>query len=231
MEEQYERIDTKMSRFSVLYQRFSMAQSRENPFFDATRGQGRVVAVLSMQSEISTKDLSYILGIRPASLNELLAKLEKGGYVERFPSPEDGRVKLVRLTEKGKAMNNARQQHSIFECLSDDELASFEKCLDKLNNELSNEVVGEGERMDMKEWFAQAHGRMDEKTFKKMAEARHEMFGDSMPDFGDRETFEKMVEERKRAFGDAAPAGFGSGFGFGFGGYEAAMGKAKDDEN
>lgn len=252
MEEQYERVDRKMSRFSVLYQRYSMAQSRKNPVFDATRGQGRVLAVLNMQSEISTKDLAYILGIRAASLNELISKLEKGGYVERFPSPEDGRVKLVRLTEKGKKMNETRGETSIYECLDDDDLASFERCLDKLNSALANEVIDEREKMDMQEWFSNARGHMDEETFRKMAEARFEMFGGTMPDFNDPEafkkiaeghnrmfggampgfndpeTFKKMAEERNRMFGGSMPEGFRGGFGFGFGGHDAAV--RKDEE-
>lgn len=53
---------------------------------DVTRGQGRVLTVLQNTDNISTKDLAYVMGIRQQSLNELLKKLEKKGYVVRKPS-------------------------------------------------------------------------------------------------------------------------------------------------
>jgi DNA-binding MarR family transcriptional regulator len=59
---------------------------------DTTRGQGRILAVLKMRDGISTKDLSYLLGLAVSSLNEFLSKLEKGGYITREPSEQDKRV-------------------------------------------------------------------------------------------------------------------------------------------
>lgn len=70
------------------------------PMADTSRGQGRILAVLKMKDGISTKDLSYLLGIRTSSLNELLAKLEKSGYITREPSKKDKRVMLIYLTDR-----------------------------------------------------------------------------------------------------------------------------------
>jgi DNA-binding PadR family transcriptional regulator len=36
------------------------------------------------------------------SMTELVAHLERHGYVERVPDPADGRAKLVRATERGR---------------------------------------------------------------------------------------------------------------------------------
>jgi Mn-dependent DtxR family transcriptional regulator len=36
------------------------------------------------------------------SVGEVVSDLEKRGYVERVPDPEDGRAKLIRLTTKGR---------------------------------------------------------------------------------------------------------------------------------
>ena len=55
---------------------------------DATRGRGRVIAALQMQSPIPTRELAYLLDIRQQSLNELLKKLEGDGLVERTAYPE-----------------------------------------------------------------------------------------------------------------------------------------------
>ena len=34
--------------------------------------------------------------------SEATADLERRGYVERVPDPDDGRVKIIRLTERGR---------------------------------------------------------------------------------------------------------------------------------
>jgi DNA-binding MarR family transcriptional regulator len=38
------------------------------------------------------------------SMAELVAHLERHGYVERVPDPSDGRAKLVRATKKGNQL-------------------------------------------------------------------------------------------------------------------------------
>lgn len=42
-------------------------------------------------------------GMTHQSMGELVTVLEQRGYVERRPDPSDGRVRLVVLTEKGRA--------------------------------------------------------------------------------------------------------------------------------
>lgn len=49
------------------------------------------MAFLKLRDGIRTRDLAYLLDIRISSLNELLAKLEKNGYITREPSQEDRR--------------------------------------------------------------------------------------------------------------------------------------------
>lgn len=70
----YEKLSTlqwQMKRCQV----FSRAKS--GSFADSTRGKGRILAMLKIQPKITTKDLSYLLGIWQQSLNELLNKLKK----------------------------------------------------------------------------------------------------------------------------------------------------------
>lgn len=107
------------------------------PGGDPARGQGRVLALLKMQPEISQKELCYLLGMRQQSLSELLAKLEQKGYVSRRPSEEDKRVTIISLTEEGAAA--ARQQprrrggmHRILTALEEDEKNAFLHSVDKL---------------------------------------------------------------------------------------------------
>ncbi|MBW3091494.1 MarR family transcriptional regulator [Bifidobacterium sp. 82T10] len=66
-------------------------------------GQSRCLLTLSGLGPISQRRLAAILGIRSASLSELLGKMETRGWVARTPHPEDGRTYMVALTEEGKA--------------------------------------------------------------------------------------------------------------------------------
>ncbi|MDQ7092985.1 MarR family transcriptional regulator [Desulfosporosinus sp. PR] len=51
---------------------------------------------------IKVSDLSIHLQITPAGVTHTINSLEEGGYMERLADPTDGRVVLVRATEKGK---------------------------------------------------------------------------------------------------------------------------------
>ena len=127
------------------------------PMADTTRGQGRILAVLKLRDGISTKDLSYLLGVRVSSLNQLLAKLERNGHVTREPSEQDKRVMLVKLTDKGRSAEepDAVDIGDIFGCLSDEEQRVFGEYLDRVITVLTEKV-----------------GYDDEEEFERMRAAR-----------------------------------------------------------
>ncbi len=127
-------LQEKLTRLQWLLRQQQMTEMAEHgPFADTSRGQGRVLALLKMQPEISTKDLAYLLNIRQQSLNELLNRLEKGGYVERKPSANDRRVLMVQLTEKGKTVQQPRNNYAdIFDCLEEKEQKIFGIYLDRI---------------------------------------------------------------------------------------------------
>jgi DNA-binding MarR family transcriptional regulator len=49
-------------------------------------------------------------GFTKQSVGEAVADLERLGFVERVPDPADGRAKIIRLTEHGKAALDASQE-------------------------------------------------------------------------------------------------------------------------
>lgn len=67
------------------------------------QGQGRVLTLLGLRSPISQKDLGYLLDVRPQSLGELLGKLEAAELIVRTADPDDGRARMVELTDAGRA--------------------------------------------------------------------------------------------------------------------------------
>lgn len=172
---------------------------------DVTRGQGRVLTVLQNTDNISTKDLAYVMGIRQQSLNELLKKLEKKGYVVRKPSEQDKRVMNVMLTEEGKKLQHPEVDYTnIFQCLNNEELEHFAQYLDRIIKVLEERMDGTMDS-DLYDWMMKAKERMGNEQFDKLTEMRRNGFG-------------RMWEE-KGMFGmskeDMGKRGFGRFGGFG----------------
>jgi len=137
---------------------------------DSSRGQGRILAILKMKDGISTKDLSYLLGIRISSLNETLGKLEKNGFIVREPSESDKRIILIRLTEKGE---NEEQKEdgglgNIFACLSKNEQEVFGLCIDKIIAKVEEEMGDE--EPDWEDRFEDIRKRIGDALFERWGE-------------------------------------------------------------
>lgn len=116
------------------------------PMGDPRKGQGRILSILKMKPEISQKELSYLLEMRPQSLGELLSKLEKKGYISRTPSATDRRVMNIKLIKEDEATEESEQDFSfdkVFECLNDEEQQNFSNYLDRIINLLESQVGDE----------------------------------------------------------------------------------------
>lgn len=132
-------------------------QMGANQPHDPFRGQGRILALLKTQPEMSQKQLSHLLGIRPQSLGELLTKLEQSGYITRTPSAEDRRALEIRLTTEGAAAALANEQRraqelvadEMFQCLNKEEQEKLAGYMDRLIDALQ-EALG-CESMDFSE--------------------------------------------------------------------------------
>lgn len=159
----------KLSRLQWLLHRHHLHNHAEyGPLADPTRGQGRVLAILKMQPEITTKHLAYLLGIRQQSLNELLNKLEKSGYVSRKPAESDKRVMVVSLTEKGKNEHYMYTDFGdMFSCLNQEEQAAFGEYLDRVIAALEAQLgVEDGD--EAFEWLRAAREHMGEEMFEHL---------------------------------------------------------------
>jgi DNA-binding MarR family transcriptional regulator len=54
--------------------------------------------------------LAQIAGVTKQSIAEMVDAMEAAGYVERVPDPSDGRARLVRLTRRGKTVNERARE-------------------------------------------------------------------------------------------------------------------------
>ena len=111
------------ARVEWLLHRYHQHNHRvHGPMGDPHRGQGRILALLKMQPEISQKDLVFLLDMRPQSLGELLMKLERAGYITRTPSEADRRVMNIKLTDEGaKVTEHQNSFEKLFNCLIEEE--------------------------------------------------------------------------------------------------------------
>ena len=184
MHDIYSNLYEKLSTLQWLMKRHQIfCQAESGPFADTSRGQGRILAMLKIQPEIATKELAYLLGIRQQSLNELLNKLEKNGYVERKPSENDKRVMIVHLTEKGKQLQQPETDYqSIFNCLLPEELQQLSQYLDRIIEAFQVQTGNVSEENNSNiDWMSQARERMGDEHFEQLMSMRERAFGHMRP--------------------------------------------------
>jgi len=149
MEKNEQDLIEKFYQWMWLLRRSMMGHLRERgPMGAPYQGQGRILALLKLKPEISQKELAHILNIRSQSLGELLAKLERSGYITRTPSEADRRGMDIRLTESGKAVSEQEVEptprESFFDCLSEDEQTNLSDYLDRLIKNLEGKQSEDG---------------------------------------------------------------------------------------
>jgi DNA-binding MarR family transcriptional regulator len=74
----------------------------ETGYSDVRPTHGCVFGTIDPQGSRLT-DLAERARMTKQSVGEVTSDLEERGYVERVPDPSDGRAKIIRLTEKGRA--------------------------------------------------------------------------------------------------------------------------------
>lgn len=66
--------------------------------------QNAVLLVLWQQDGLSQRELVDALNIRQATAAKTLERMERDGLIAREPHPNDARIKLIRLTDKARAL-------------------------------------------------------------------------------------------------------------------------------
>ena len=70
--------------------------------YDVTVAQARLAQRIADRGSRLT-DLAESAQVTKQTASLLVAALERGGLVERVPDPEDGRARLIRFTDRGRA--------------------------------------------------------------------------------------------------------------------------------
>lgn len=116
---------------------------REKPL---EQGQMDALDLLHRRDERPMKELAARLRVDPSTATRAMQRLEADRLVERFPSPDDGRVVLVRITDEGRRRHTdvaARRSTAMMRILGEfdaEERAQLADLLDKFVASL-DEVV------------------------------------------------------------------------------------------
>ena len=153
MNELNEKLMEQFRKYQVLMHQGMRRFAPRGPKEDPHHGQGKVLVMLAENDGVSQKLLTEQSGIRPASLSELIIKLERNGLVERQRNEEDKRNRNVYLTEEGRALAEtikSRKDESadfLFDVLSEEEKDTLTVLFDKLITSLEDKVADMDEEM------------------------------------------------------------------------------------
>jgi DNA-binding MarR family transcriptional regulator len=87
------------------------------------------------------------VGITKQSVNDLLGPLEQHGYLLRVPDPADGRARVIRLTSKGRRLEQTiyasagKAQLRIAEILGPQPFAQLHSSLELLTEQLAGSLA------------------------------------------------------------------------------------------
>jgi DNA-binding MarR family transcriptional regulator len=93
-------------RLALLIQRLLKLRLAEIPRldYDLSLSQMEILWFILKSSDCRVQDIADGLGVTPPSVSVALRRLEKAGWLERHPDPEDGRATCSALTKKSMRM-------------------------------------------------------------------------------------------------------------------------------
>lgn len=71
-----------------------------------TMRQVQVLACLAFSEELMQSDLAEMIGVEASTLVRIIDRMERDGWVARFPAKDDRRKKMIRATKKVKPIWN-----------------------------------------------------------------------------------------------------------------------------
>lgn len=137
--------------FFRLFQTGNILQRQVQHEMGISTVQWAVLGALSREGYeqgIAFNELTEYLVVSRQSLDGVLKRMERDNHVLRIPHPEDGRARLVQLTEQGKAYWNTLQPRiydfyrQALSSFGFDDSVSLLHFLNKLQADLANVELG-----------------------------------------------------------------------------------------
>lgn len=136
----YSTIFSHASRLREAGNRFILAELEKAGLSDIAPSHGDILVRLLACETCNMSELAKQVRRTKSTVTALVEKLERNGYVLRMPDPADSRGVLVRLTDKGRALEPAFEaissglQRLITDRLSKEEAELLDRLLDKCVN-------------------------------------------------------------------------------------------------
>lgn len=127
------------------YNKFLNQNFKTERFSDLSLNSYQYIVTIYDSNEITTTKLSELLGLKKASVTQMLQNLEERGYVIKEPNKDDKRSSIIKLSEKGQSL--IRDEESIFiqfetnmqKLLTEDELIQLDHLLYKLSRGIADD--------------------------------------------------------------------------------------------
>jgi DNA-binding MarR family transcriptional regulator len=106
------------------------------------RGQQFVLCALWKEEGVTHSELADRLNVHPATVSNALKRMERAGFLERRPDPEDQRVSRVYLTDAGRQIRGAVEgvwatlEAQTLEGFGTEEQATLERLLERVYENL-----------------------------------------------------------------------------------------------
>ncbi len=121
-------------------QRFLTRALKARGLGELSPSHGEIIGALLMMGPLPMGDIARFIDKDKSTATTLVGKLERLGYVARARDPEDNRVTMIKLTDKGKALQpviveiSQDLRQAAYQGLSDQEVQILYILLNKLNN-------------------------------------------------------------------------------------------------
>jgi len=115
-------------------------------------GQGFVLSYLWHNDGIPSAKIARALRISPATVTNMIKRMERGGWIERRPDPDDQRVVRIHLTDKALSLKEEIRrsfrelEEEITDVLTDGEEEALRDLLLKVHSRLVEVARRRGER-------------------------------------------------------------------------------------
>lgn len=93
--------DTARAVWSLFFQFIKAKKQTSLAEFDLTQAQAQLLMSLDPERPSAMNELANVLGCDASNVTGLVDRLEERGFLERRPSAEDRRVKMIAMTTSG----------------------------------------------------------------------------------------------------------------------------------
>lgn len=122
--------------------RFLIAEMKKRHIEGIAPSHGEILGSLMFRGPLSMKDIAGIIDKDKSTITSLVNKLIGLGYVNRNNDPNDSRISIISLTEKGKSLKpffvelSALMREKAFRNFSEKEKKTLNELLEKLYGNL-----------------------------------------------------------------------------------------------